>query len=356
MKSENAERLERASALTGAAVWALMAGLAGAGKVPLGVIELLFLFAPLVVVPLGIALGRKLAPFRHQAVQDAARLLQPLAAGLVLISFWTPPGLLAAALAVPWLGLCVMLGAEVRWTLLRGRERRLISWGVSVGRMDLVVGSAWLLVSRLGMRPMNFQEPILLLTAVHFHYTGFATAVLAAALAAYSGKIRGGIPSLLRLVVVAVIGIPFVVAAGFVWSPILKLGAVAALSASVVVLAGWQFWLAARLSTGAARAFLRLSASAVFFGMVLATIYAVGDWLGRDWLLVPRMASTHGVVNGLGFVLFGLLGWMVELSAVGTKELEAGESPASTWEVVLASASLLLRAAAGPGSFQCPSR
>lgn len=46
--------------------------------------------------------------------------------------------------------------------------------------------------------------------------------------------------------------------------------------------------------------------------MCLASIYAVGEVLGKDWLLIPRMASTHGLVNALGFVLLGLLGWLVE--------------------------------------------
>jgi len=51
--------------------------------------------------------------------------------------------------------------------------------------------------------------------------------------------------------------------------------------------------------------------------LALAGMYAIGDYLQRDWLLIPRMASTHGVLNGLGFVMFGLLGWLVESSQVG---------------------------------------
>jgi len=50
-----------------------------------------------------------------------------------------------------------------------------------MARIDLAVGGAWLVASRLGMRPMGIQEPIVLLTAVHFHYAGFATATIAAA-------------------------------------------------------------------------------------------------------------------------------------------------------------------------------
>ena len=45
-------------ATVGAAVWAGMAVLARMGMARVGAIELMFLFAPLVIVPLGMELGR----------------------------------------------------------------------------------------------------------------------------------------------------------------------------------------------------------------------------------------------------------------------------------------------------------
>jgi len=57
MTTQTITKWEQASALFGALVWAVLAGMAGMRKAPLGVIELLFLFAPLVIVPVGLALG-----------------------------------------------------------------------------------------------------------------------------------------------------------------------------------------------------------------------------------------------------------------------------------------------------------
>jgi hypothetical protein len=57
MRNQNWDAWTRVSATLGAAVWSLLAVLAAIQKAPLGVIELLFLFAPLVIVPLGMALG-----------------------------------------------------------------------------------------------------------------------------------------------------------------------------------------------------------------------------------------------------------------------------------------------------------
>jgi hypothetical protein len=36
------------------------------------------------------------------------------------------------------------------------------------------------------------------------------------------------------------------------------------------------------------------------------------------------MANSHGVLNGLGFVLLGLLGWLTELHAVDTSREQDG--------------------------------
>src|SRR5713101_7281922 len=102
MNADQAERWARSSATAGAVAWAVLGSLAGAGKAPLGVIELLFLFAPLVIVPLGLELGRVVMPVELQRTEDAARILQPLAAGLAVASFWFSPGWAAGALVAPW--------------------------------------------------------------------------------------------------------------------------------------------------------------------------------------------------------------------------------------------------------------
>jgi len=95
MTTQQVTKWEQASALSGALVWATLAGLAGIGRAPLGVIELLFLFAPLVIVPLGLALGRMLSPLKNQSVEACLRVLQPVAAVFTVTSFWLSPGWLA---------------------------------------------------------------------------------------------------------------------------------------------------------------------------------------------------------------------------------------------------------------------
>jgi len=83
-------------------------------RVP-GLIDRLFLLAPLAIVPLGM---------RLQLLPRAVRVAQPVCAALVIVSFLSRTGIAAGLLTVPWL----LLGATCAWIgllrLLRGGVRR----------------------------------------------------------------------------------------------------------------------------------------------------------------------------------------------------------------------------------------
>jgi len=354
-----AERWAAGWALAGAAAWAGVAVLARMGIVRIGVIELMFLFAPLVIVPLGVELGR-LRGFSSGVARELAGMaqtLQPLGAVLAVAAVCLAPGARAGFLAGGWMVVCglmawagvvelgaVVLGSSAGMENLTGEvpvtprlvtvstevvavPSRLSRIAGCVGRIDLAVGGAWLVASRLGWRPMGIQEPIGLLTAVHFHFAGFATAMIAGATLRFSEARFAGRVLLLRWlqrVVVLVLGMPFLVAAGFVISPGLKMVAAIVFSASVAGLAGFVWMCAGRVEDRTARGCLRVAGGAVFVGMGLSGTYAVADFVKSEMLPIPRMASTHGVLNALGFCLLGLLGWIVEsaktLTTEGTEE------------------------------------
>jgi len=299
------------SATIGAAVWAGTAVAARAGIARMGGVELIFLFAPLVVVPLGMALGSAISGSGW--CESAARRLQPLGAAFALVAMWLPPGRNAGLGALAWMLVCALMagGGVVEligaaWSDAGGGARATLA----VAKIDLAVGGAWLVASRLGMRPAGIQEPIGLLTAVHFHYAGFATTTIAAA-TLLSAEKRGQ-KLWLRRVVVLIVGLPYVVAAGFLISPALKMGAALMFSASVAVLALFLRACGKRARDETARVLLQVASAAVFAGMVLSGAYAVADFVGSDALTIPQMARTHGILNGFGFCLLGLLGWLVE--------------------------------------------
>jgi hypothetical protein len=259
-------------------------------------IELLFLAAPFGVVPLALRLLEAPRPLRLA--------VWPLAI-LAAASFAVPKGPWAGALAAPWAAFSA-LGALWGLTRLRRELPRLLE---TAGLLLWPVGGAHLIASRLGMEVLGFREPIVLLTAVHFHYTGLALPVLAARSADRTPWPRLHLASALA----AVGGTPLL-AVGFLYSRPLQLAAAWLVSLGVWGLAASQLGCRPRLRDLTARDLLAMSSASAGAGMALAAIYALGEFLHRDWLPIPTMAAGHGVLNGLGFVLGGLWAWATELS------------------------------------------
>jgi hypothetical protein len=299
----------------GAAAWASVAVLARAGTAPLGPIELIFLFAPLVIVPLGMEL---LGLDRRGRFDAIAQRVQPLCAALAVIALWLPPGRSAGILASGWMCLCLLLALSSPPNLFSfsqplsadGLRLRLIG---AIARLDLLVGGAWFLASRFGMHPFRSQEPMVLLTAVHFHFAGFATAVIAATMLRFARQ--HGLERWPKRLLPFVVGMPYVVAAGFLISPALKMAAGVVFSATVAALAIVLRYIAKHTESQSARFFLEIAAASVFAGMVLSAVYAIADFRGSNGFAIPQMARTHGLLNAVGFCLPALLGWLIEYSA-----------------------------------------
>jgi hypothetical protein len=260
-----------------------------------GLIDRLFLLAPLAIVPLGMSL---------QLLPRAVRVAQPVCAALVVVSSLSRTGIVAALLTVPWLLLgaaCALIG------LLRLRQsgvRRVDELCLNAAIIYWPVGCLWLVISRLGMNPLGFSDDIVLLTAVHFHYAGFA----ALTMLGMTGRFAEGM--LYRVTGWGTItGIPFL-ALGITFSPSLECAAALLLASSLVSAAGiTAFVVLPRVAHRTARVMLAASAASVVAAMLLAGIYALGRYNGRDWLDIPKMAAMHGAINAVGFSLCGLVGW-----------------------------------------------
>ncbi|MEZ4472460.1 MAG: YndJ family transporter [bacterium] len=269
---------------------------------PLPIPESLLLLAAWVLVPLG--LGR-MPPGPADA--KLRRLVRhgwlPGAAGAtagILLPVGLPAGGLAALWIVPTGLLALASLLRLRHHLRRG-SLTLPAALRGVAGLQIPVGAAWLVASRAGLQPMGFVEPIVILTAIHFHFTGFVAPVLMAD--ALEHQALGRPARVGALLVVA--GTP-ALAAGFVLSPALQVGAALGISVGLSAVAASSL---ARLRRGPRPALLALSWLCVLGGMGLAATYALGEFTGRWWLNMADMAWTHGLLNGLGFALPGLLAW-----------------------------------------------
>lgn len=276
-----------------------------------GLIEPLFLFAPLVLVPLGLSLSaRLLCPGVLSLTIRAVRFLQSFTAVLVTVSFFFPQGWFAGLLVAPWTLLAGLLGLAAVIAVARRESRTLADGCFAAGYLLLMIGAGALFASRLGAHPLGFFEPIVLLMAVHFHYAGFVAPIIAGAVGRAVENRTGWIRRLYCPIVAAiVVGSPLV-ALGFILnSPFLKLMAVFLLGLGLVGLSLLHVWLLPAIRPFKARVLLGISIVSIPISMVLAVLYALGEFYGTAWISIPTMAETHGALNAVGFSLCGLLGW-----------------------------------------------
>jgi hypothetical protein len=313
------------SAIIGGIIWCGLFGAAAAQRVELDWIELLFLLAPLVIVPLGLRLTRDIeASAGPSAAERIARAIQLPCALIVVISFHLAPGIAAAGLASTWLAFSGMLALDGLIRLIRGAHRNFDSAFAAVAFLYLPVGAAWLCASRFGLRPFGFEEPIVLLTAVHFHYAGYAAQLLARSSrrAAMRSKASPTKMAVLNVIVTGVMAGPALLAAGFVIGPRVKLAGAIVVAASEMGLALSFLWGIGRISQRGARWLIGLAAASVAFAMVLAGVWAVGEFPLQPFVHLAEMAQFHGTANAFGFTLCGLLGWSWAAAGTGARREE----------------------------------
>lgn len=271
--------------LVACAGWAWRAGWAA--------LETLLLFAALALVPLALAaLARADRRGRDPALHRAAAFAQPVAALLLLASFAQPPGRVAALLALPWLALTLVLALWGAQRFVQRGARPVEELAIDGGLVFVAVGGAWLVASRAGVAFLGFREPVVILTAIHFHVAAFAAPVLAGLV---GRALARRAPRALAFAVACLLAGPPLLAVGIAASPLVEKAAALVMAAGVLVTAGLLLRLPRRRALGVA------AALAPLVSMPLAVAYA---WArGLD---VATMARVHGALNAYLFAFAGL--------------------------------------------------
>jgi hypothetical protein len=261
----------------------------------------------LVIVPLGLSLvavpGVGVATVRRWWVVVAL----PAA-----VSLWLPRGLVTATLALPYLtAASVLLTGSVMDIASRGQERARQAYGVRELGFDLALLTALagpaiagcaLVAERAGYRLFGFGLDTLTLTVAHFHYAGFAAALVAALLL---DRRPGAVTTAAAW---CVPGGTLIVLAGYFAGGPVQLAGAAVLTVGMW-LTGWVTWRAARQFDPVTRVLLGAGALVLVATMALALDRALGQVFGLPHLSVSWMVATHGVANALGFALCSLLAW-----------------------------------------------
>jgi YndJ-like protein len=285
-------------ARAGVLIWLILLSGVLLDKFWLSIFDLLFLLAPWVVVPLTLSLvpaAQYNRPIRY--------LLFP-GAVLATASFFLPDGRTAGALTVLWLFAGMSLALDGLMRVIRTRLQSFQEFCFAIGEGYALVGALWLLASRMGLQPVGFHEPIVLLTAIHFHYAGLMTAVLAG-LTASSMRT----PLLLRIALSCAVLGPALLGLAFLVGPKLKLAAVVLVVIGEYGIALGTFRIGLASASGVGGRILILGSACVILGMALAGIWAIGEYPLHAFVNLEQMARYHGVLNSFGFGLCSLVGW-----------------------------------------------
>ena len=262
-------------------------------------VQAVLMLAPLVVVPLGLGLAARSESGPISSAPALIRHATTPAAVTASVAFVPNPGAAAALLTAPWLIVC-STAALLGIGRLASRPKIGPTVAIDVGLLYLAVGAAWLTISRAGANPLNFGDELVQLTAVHFHFAGFALPLLSGVAAQRSG--RGSTVPLL-----AAIGVPLT-AVGITVGGTLEWGA-ATFMAVGGLLTAWMVQRSIRGTRGAARMLLGISCCSLAVGMALALMWAWSVQFGLSAPTLDDLARWHGTLNAIGFGIAGLLGF-----------------------------------------------
>lgn len=293
-----AESAAVASVWLGAAVLVLTQWFFGLSNIE----SIVLAAAPLIVVPLACDVLR--AAVASPVVWQPPRWIAFVAASLAAVAVAFEPGWQAALLATPWTLLTILFATTNCLRLLKLRRNSRHAFIPIAAVLYLAIGGLWMFVSCAGVDPFGFGEPIVRLTAVHFHYAGVALTAVAARVAQWYGR-----PAVNTTMFAVVAGIPLVAIGIALCSPAWELAATLLLASAAVALAVLQFVAAVRSKVPQAISVLGVSSISLCTAMVLAFLYAFGRFQNEPMLDIPVMIATHGLLNAVGFSLFGLLGW-----------------------------------------------
>ncbi len=228
-------------------------------------------------------------------------------------------GIGAGILAAPWLLFCFALG----WIGLKS------NWPTAIGCLYLTVGGSWFWADRAGLNPMGFDDAIVRLTALHFHYAGFALPLLCGLMMRATNS-RLGLWAALGTVTAVPLTALGITTTHLHWGPFLETTAAVLMSTSGVLAGIWLLSHAIWPVSGAgrkqgattmwsrsARIAMGISGLAFLVAMGLALGYGLRSYFSAWALPIDYMRALHGSLNGLVALPFGFWAFWKIYSADG---------------------------------------
>lgn len=251
------------------------------------------------VVPTGLALLDGPRP----PGLDRLRRAWPLLAVPGALSLWLPRSGLSAGLAAVYALATLALACQAPARLALTRSLRPREVAVLTALASPSVAGLALVAERSSYPLLGFDLDLLALTVPHFHFAGFAAALVAGLVcrAAEDGPTA-------RFAALSVPAGTLLVLIGYFVDDWAELAGAVVLTAGMAAVAVLTLRERRALAAdGPTRALLAVSALVLVATMLLALNWALGEATGLPHLDLTWMAATHGLGNALGFAVCALL-------------------------------------------------
>ncbi|GAA3815697.1 hypothetical protein GCM10022226_40580 [Sphaerisporangium flaviroseum] len=220
-------------------------------------------------------------------------------------SLWLPRGTAAMVLAIVYATATLTLASHAAMRAWRHRSLAPREVAVLTALATPAVAGLSLVWERAGHWLLGFEPYILALTVAHFHFAGFAAALMAGLVCHATGE-----RPLSTAAALTVPGGTALVLLGYFVGDWAELVGAVVLTAGMW-LVGWLTWTEVRrgVSDRLTRVLLSTSAVILVATMALALSWALGEATGLPHPSLTWMAATHGVCNAAGFALCGVAAW-----------------------------------------------
>lgn len=208
--------------------------------------------------------------------------------------------------ALIWWIYTVFIALYVVLRLWETKIHRIEETSVLFGLIYLAGGGFWFFAYAAHLQMMQFGPLIILLTAVHFHYSAFLIPIFNGLLGRITRKNR----MLYSWITWVILFSPLLIALGITYSKTLDVIAVGIYMAALYLHAFLVFTTAFRSKTG--KFLIRLSSAVLMITISFSMIYSFGVFRQDVTLTINQMIWIHGFVNAFFVILPALIGWRIE--------------------------------------------
>nr|WGD96917.1 YndJ family transporter [Bacillus safensis] len=194
--------------------------------------------------------------------------------------------------------------------------------------MYIALGGLWFWLYTADLQVMTFSPIIVLLTAIHFHYSAFFIPLFYGLL----GRKREKETALYKAAGWVILLSPLMIAVGISFSRLFD-----TFSVTLYVIALYLYGILCmktRFRSTVAKVLIVFSGCVLMGTIVLSFLYSAGMLMRVTYISIDQMIWFHGSINAFFVMLPGLIGWLIE-GTKGSIEAEGFSDLKSAWYVFI---------------------